>query len=61
MKGIQVSLNVDTPAEADRVFKALAEGGNIKMPIQETFWAQRFGMLTDRFGTPWMVNCDKPQ
>jgi PhnB protein len=61
MKGKQVSLNVDTPTEADRIFKALSEGGNVKMPIQETFWAQRFGMLTDRFGTPWMVNCDKPQ
>jgi PhnB protein len=60
-KGMQVSLNVDTPAEAERIFKALSEGGNVKMPIQETFWAQRFGMLTDRFGTPWMVNCDKPQ
>jgi PhnB protein len=61
MKGMQVSLNVDTPTEADRIFKALSEGGNVRMPIQETFWAQRFGMLTDRFGTPWMVNCDKPQ
>jgi PhnB protein len=31
------------------------------MPIQETFWAQRFGMLVDRFGTPWMINCEKPR
>jgi PhnB protein len=37
----------------------LAEDGTVRMPIQETFWATRFGMLTDRFGTPWMINCEK--
>ena len=42
-------------------FKALSEGGQIRMPIQETFWARRFGMFVDRFGTPWMVNCEKRQ
>ena len=47
-----------TRTEADRVFQALAEGGNVSMPIQQTFWARRFGMLTDRFGIPWMVNCE---
>ena len=60
MKGMVVTLGVDTPAEAERVFKALSENGTVRMPIQETFWAQRFGMLTDQFGTPWMVNCEKP-
>ena len=60
MKGFSVSLHVDAPAEAERVFHALADGGSVTMPIAETFWAARFGMLTDRFGTPWMVNCDKP-
>ena len=60
-KGITVTINVEQPAEADRVFTSLSEGGTITMPIQETFWAQRFGMITDRFGTPWMVNCEKPQ
>ncbi|MEO8716411.1 MAG: VOC family protein [Acetobacteraceae bacterium] len=59
MKGISVSLVTDDPAEADRVFHALAENGTVGMPIQETFWADRFGMLVDRFGTPWMVNCEK--
>lgn len=59
--GMMVSVSVDDPAEADRMFAALAEGGQVSMPIQETFWAQRFGMLTDRFGIPWMVNCEKPQ
>lgn len=60
MKGFSVSLQVKEPKEAERVFKALSEGGTVKMPIEETFWATRFGMLVDRFGTPWMVNCDKP-
>jgi PhnB protein len=61
MKGFSVTLNIDKPAEADRIFGALAEMGNVRMPIQETFWAQRFGMLTDQFGTPWMINCEKKQ
>jgi len=59
MKGFSVTLSIDQPAEADRVFAALADKGAVRMPIQETFWAQRFGMLTDQFGTPWMVNCEK--
>lgn len=58
--GISVSLHVEDPAEADRIFHALEEGAtSVMMPIQETFWAVRFGMLTDRFGTPWMINCEK--
>jgi PhnB protein len=60
MKGISVTLGIDEPAEADRVFNALSAGGTVTMPIQETFWARRFGMVTDRFGTPWMINCEKP-
>jgi PhnB protein len=60
-KGISVSLNVDKPADADRIFTALAEKGAVQMPIQETFWAQRFGMLTDQFGVPWMINCEKSE
>jgi PhnB protein len=59
MKGIWVSLQLKEPAEADRVFKGLAEKGNAVMPIQETSWAHRFGMLVDQFGTPWMINCSK--
>jgi PhnB protein len=58
--GMSVILDLATPEEAEQVFAALAEGGSVKMPIQETFWAKRFGMLTDRFGTPWMFNCSKP-
>ncbi|HEV2561822.1 MAG TPA: VOC family protein [Rhizomicrobium sp.] len=59
-KGFSVSYSVEKPADADRVFKALSENGNVRMPIAETFWAQRFGMVTDRFGIPWMINCEKP-
>ena len=59
MKGFHVTLGIDDPTEADRVFQALAENGTVQMPIQETFWAHRFGMLVDQFGIPWMVNCEK--
>ena len=61
MQGFSVSLTVQEPAEAERIFKAFSEGGQVTMPIQETFWAHRFGMLVDRFGTPWMINCEKTQ
>jgi len=59
-KGFSVSLSVDEPAEAERIFRALEDSGTVQMPIQETFWALRFGMLIDRFGIPWMVNCERP-
>jgi PhnB protein len=59
-QGFSVSLEIETPDESERVFHALAEKGSVVMPIQETFWAKRFGMLTDRFGIPWMINCSKP-
>jgi PhnB protein len=58
-KGLSVLLGIDDPVEAERVFHALAEDGTVQMPIQETFWAARFGMLVDRFGIPWMINCDR--
>ena len=60
MQGFSVTLSIDDPAEADRVFQALSPGATVQMPIQETFWAKRFGMLVDQFGTPWMINCEKP-
>jgi len=59
MQGMEVTLNIPDEAEAERVYAALLDGGTAKMPLQETFWAKRFGMLTDRFGTPWMINCEK--
>lgn len=58
-QGTVLSLNVDSIAEAERVFNALKENGTVKMPLEKTFWAVRFAMLTDQFGTPWMVNCEK--
>ena len=51
---------VKEPAEAERVFAALAKGGSVRMPLSETFWAKKFGMLTDKFGTPWMVVTEQP-
>jgi len=61
MQGVSVTLNIEDPAEADRVFNALADRGTIEMPLSETFWAHKFGVLADRFGTRWMVNCEKPK
>jgi PhnB protein len=59
-QGFSVSLIFDDAVEAERIFNALAENGTVQMQLQETFWAARFGMLVDRFGTPWMINCDLP-
>lgn len=53
--GFSLSLFYDTPEEARRIYDALSVGGKVMMPLGETFWAQAFGMFTDRFGTPWMV------
>jgi PhnB protein len=61
LAGISVNIGTDEPAEAERLFKALSEGGTVLMPIQETFWSHRFAMFVDRFGTPWMVNCERAQ
>ncbi len=58
-KGFSVSLSVDDPAQAERIFHALQEKGTVQMPLQETFWAVRFGTLVDRFGIPWMINCER--
>jgi PhnB protein len=58
-QGFNVAVALTDPDQAGRVFCALAEGGNVTMPFQQTFWAHRFGMCTDRFGTPWMINCER--
>jgi PhnB protein len=57
VSGFSVTLDVPTVAEAKRLFDGLSEGAKITMPLGETFWAKAFAMLTDRFGTPWMINC----
>ena len=61
MKGFGVSFAVDSPADAERIFKALSEKGTVGMPMQQTFFAVRFGMVVDQFGTPWMVTCEAAQ
>lgn len=60
-QGFSVTIQVKQPAEAERIFHALAEKGTVRMPIGETFWAARFGMLVDQFGIPWMINCPRAQ
>lgn len=54
-EGFSLSLSVPTEADADRVFAALGDGGQVQMPLGKTFWSPRFGMLTDRFGVGWMI------
>jgi len=56
IKGVSITLNYDTTAEAQKVFDALAAGGTVTMSMQPAFWAKTWGMLIDRFGTPWIVN-----
>ena len=56
IKGAMLALTYPSADEARRIFGALAEGGSVQMPLGETFWAEAFGMVTDRFGTPWGIN-----
>jgi len=60
MRSSYLSLRVESDAEAERVFSALSDGGKVLMPIQETFFATRFGQLRDRFGMNWMILHDRP-
>ncbi len=60
MRSAYISLTVDSIAEAERIHALLSEGGEIFMPMAETFFAQRFSMLRDRFGVSWMINNPKP-
>jgi PhnB protein len=59
MGGFSLSLNYPTAQEARKIFDTLAEGGAVRMPLEKTFWIEAFGMLVDRFGTPWMVGGGK--
>lgn len=54
-EGFSLSLTVATESEAERLFSALSDGGQVQMPLEKTFWSPRFGMATDRFGVSWMV------
>jgi PhnB protein len=60
MRSAYLSLLVDSNAEAERIYALLSEGGEIFMPMEETFFAQRFAMLRDRFGTSWMLLHERP-
>ena len=57
-QGMSISISLNDPAKGESIFNALAEGGKTIMPFAKTFWASGFGMCVDRFGIPWMVNCD---
>ena len=56
---VHLSIDFDDVTEEEKVFGALSEGGKITMPLQDTFWGAKFGMLTDKFGVNWMFNCEK--
>jgi PhnB protein len=56
-RGFFMSLHFTDPAEAERIFNALAEGGVVHLAFEKTFWSSGFGMCIDRFGIPWMINC----
>ncbi|HEX8905229.1 MAG TPA: VOC family protein [Longimicrobiaceae bacterium] len=58
-QGFSVSVGVEKASDAERIFAGLSEGGQVRMPMEKTFWAPRFGMCVDRFGIPWMVGCEK--
>ena len=57
-KTVTVSLGLDDLSRAEKIFQQLSQGGTVQMAFQPTFWAKGFGMCTDRFGIPWMVNCE---
>ena len=58
-KGFCVSLQIKDPTDGERIFNALAENGTVRMPFQKTFWAVGFGVVVDRFGIPWIINCEQ--
>ena len=59
-RGFSLSIAADTVAEAERMFNALAEGGTVQLPLAQTFWSPKFGMVADRFGLSWMVSVTTP-
>ena len=59
-KGFSLSLSVPTASEAERLYEKLADGGRVLYALEKTFWSERFGMVIDRFGIPWMINCEIP-
>ena len=59
-QGFSITIGIEDPADADRLFAALADCGTVLMPLAETFWARRFGVVKDRFGIQWDLNCETP-
>ena len=59
-RGFQILLEINDAEEAERIFQSLAENGTVKMPLQQTFWATRYGILVDPFGVRWEINCGHP-
>lgn len=59
-RGFTLSIQIQSISDAERIYSELATGGRVEMPLQETFWAARFGMLVDQFGIPWQINCEEP-
>lgn len=59
-QGFALQLDLSDPVEAERIFNGLSKNGTVQMPLQQTFWAHRFGVLIDRFRIPWVINCEKP-
>ena len=57
-RGFSLSLQIKSVAEAERVFGEIADGGRIVLPLEKTFWAERFGMVVDRYGIQWLINCE---
>ena len=57
-KGFSLSLQMSRAADAERIYGQLSAGGTIKTPLEKTFWAERFGVVMDRFGVTWLINCD---
>ena len=60
-QGFSLSIQLQDATEAERMFGELSAGGRVSVPLQKTFWAERFGMVVDRFGIPWMINCEGPE
>ncbi len=57
-QGFSLSLSVPNAYQAEKLFEMLGNGGRVVYPISKTFWSERFGMVVDRFGIPWMINCE---
>ena len=58
-RGFSLSIQIKSTADAERIFRELGKDGRVVVPLEKTFWAARFGMVVDRFGIPWLINCEE--